>query len=246
MTIASKPHDPATLVWVGSTTQPEFVDAYRYCRGHVAQLAVRRSPQELIQRPAGFVKRMIFTRPDRCPLPISLQAKIRERYADSEYLTLSSLLCDGEARTGEPWPAMRNIRFSRWQEFVPAWLEPCGHRAKRVQSVGAVLVVCDRYEMAEPYLDWSASLGHTAIWSRNLNPASLRNVTHVMWDDSMASPLSAEGWRNRLGIPLASRVRHVWLTTQPNAAQINAAIAGGVSEVFTKPVVLQTLLAQIH
>jgi len=100
--------------------------------------------------------------------------------------------------------------------------------------------------MAEPYLDWSASHGHTALWSRTLNYAAARNVTNVIWDDSIASPLSAEGWRRRLGIAGASKIHHIWLTTQPHAAQINAAIAGGVSQVFTKPVALQVLLNRLH
>ena len=246
MTSFSNHHDPATLIWVGSTSQPEFISVFRYCRANVAQIAVRRSPQELIQRPAGFVKRIIFARTDRRPLPSSLQTEILGRYADSECLTLSSLLCDGESRTGEPWLGMRNIRFSRWQEIVPAWLEPCGNRPKRSQSVGSVLVICDRYEMAEPYLDWSASHGHTALWSRTLNNAAARNVTNVIWDDSIASPLSAEGWRSRLGIAEALQIHHMWLTTQPYAAQIDAAIAGGVSQVFTKPVALQVLLNRLH
>ncbi len=239
--------DPATLVWVGSTMHPEFIDAFRYCRDHVAQLAVRRTPQELLNRPAGFVKRIIFARVDRQPLPKAVHASIIERYGDAGndgtlYLTLSSMLCDGETRTGEPW-TMPNIRFSRWRDVIPTWLEPCGHRGTVLCNSGAILVICDRYEMAEPYLDWASSLGRATIWSRTQNLSAARNISNVIWDDSIALPVTTDGWRKR--VSGGSPIHHTWLTTQPHAAEIKAAIEGGVSQVFTKPVTMNSLFAGI-
>ncbi|MGV3483780.1 MAG: hypothetical protein ACO1RT_05135 [Planctomycetaceae bacterium] len=236
-------HEPGTLVWVGDHSRPEFADAFRFCRDHVAQIATRRSPRELLNRPAGFVRRLLFSRADRRPLPPALFTALTARYRDSQWLALCSALCDGESRTGEPWPGVRQVRFSRWNEVLPTWLEPCGHVCPPTPSLGALLVISDRYETAEPYLDMAASTGHTVFWNRHFNRRAVRNVQTVLWDDSLAPPAAADRWRQRLGGPADASLRHVWLVTQPQAAEIKAAISGGISQVLTKPIALGALFA---
>ncbi len=236
--------EPGTLVWVGNHSHPEFTDAFRFCCRHTAQMAIRRSPRELIERPAGMVKRILFARLDRRPLPLTMQSGIRDRYADAQWLALNSTLCDGEPRTGSPWPNSRQARFSRWHEVLPNWLEPCGNSPPVEQSAGATLVICDRYELAEPYLEFAASLDCPVVWQRGFNAATCRQFSHVIWDDSVATPTTPEVWRQRLGT--AANVKHSWLAIQPQVTEIAAAVAGGVGQVLTKPVSLPSLLAGTH
>ena len=73
--------EPGTLVWVGTTTHPEFLGAFRFCQDHAAQLAVRRDEDALLARPAGFVQRILFARLDRRPLAPRLQQELLQRYA---------------------------------------------------------------------------------------------------------------------------------------------------------------------
>ena len=251
MTEVTGNSEPGTLVWVGNTSQPEFRSAFQFCRDRVAQLAVRRSPRELVDRPAGFVKRIVFARTDRRPLSVAVHAALQQRYSAVESLALNSALCDGESRTGSPWPNIniniKSLRFSRWQEVLPAWIEPCGYRQSVKLSGQAMLVICDRYEMAEPYLDIASSLGQTAIWQRSYNILNARNVDRVLWDDSIAMPTTTTIWRQRIHASESteSAATHNWLVTQPYAAEINAALAAGVSQVFTKPVVIERLFETI-
>lgn len=249
--------EPGTLVWVGPKTHPEFIEAFRYCQANAGQLAVRTSLAELVRRPAGFVKRIIITRLDRRPMPSLLTTKILSHYVDAELLTLASSLCDGEARSGTPWTPIRSIRFSRWRERLPQWLEPCGCRAEKQAAWSSVLILTDRYESAEPLLDYAAMRGRTAVWKRKPSHASIRNFDRVWWDESVAGAASADIWRQRLtgttaatqsgvgagaaGPSASGGMNHTWLVTQPHADEIGDAIRGGVSEVITKPAKLASL-----
>lgn len=235
---------PGTLVWIGYPLQREFIDAFRFCREHAAQVAIRRSLRELVDRPAGSVQRIIIARSDRRPLPTRLLAALAGRYGDAQWLALTSAICDGETRSDEPWPVpLRRLRFSRWSERLPEWFGPCGNTAPSATQRGTLVVICDRYEMAEPYLEIAASQGRTSLWKRQLNRSSTRHVGSVLWDDSVATPTTTEQWRWRLDGSQRASVQHIWLVTQPHAAEIRAAIAGGISKVLTKPVAIDALFA---
>jgi hypothetical protein len=234
-------NEPGTLIWVGPKTHPEFKDAFQFCLANSAQLAVRNHLQELAARPAGFVKRVLIVRPDRRPAPACLLNPIVPLYRNAEFLTLSSSLCDGEMRSGKPWDGISNLRFSRWQEKLPDWLEPCGVKKATSRISTSMLLLADRYETAEPYLDYAASLGRTILWKRTSNSLAVRNVDHVIWDESVVSAAAEATWRHRLAGVSSPATRHTWLVTQAHSHEIQAAIAAGVSAVQTKPTTMNSL-----
>lgn len=248
--------EPGTLLWIGPTSHPEFAAALRFCRDHVAQIAVRKSLSEAIRRPAGYVCRIIFARPTRQTPRREAWEAFTTRYDQVPALVLYSSLCDGEGRTGTPWPVDDSIRFSRWGERLPVWLAPCGVGPAAAEPASSLLVISDRYEMAEPYLDWAGGLRLTTAWQRRFIPALHRGFDTVLWDDSSAPPATALDWRQRLGEQAnhggdspsgetAGRRRHLWLTLQPSIDAIDQAIAGGVTRVLTKPVSAEAIL-QVH
>ncbi len=238
-----------TVVWVGPTRHPEFFDAYRYCKSVAPQIATRRSLTQLIARPASAVTHLIVARADRCGTPAAW-GSVRQRYATAEFISIASSLCDGHKRSGDPWPDLATIRFSRWDEVLPSWfgirLRRPLHRASVRKSV---LVVADRYEIAEPLLDWLSDGGHTALWQRSAVAARMRNIDAVIWDDSAAPPTCHPQWQRRMApfidasatTPSRERSRQIWLALQPTAAEIADAKRGGVADVLTKPVALDAL-----
>lgn len=258
---AASPAAPATLLWIGPTGHREFAAAYRYCRDHVGQIAVRRGLGEAIRRPAGYTGRIIFARPTRqVPSPRLWHAFAR-CYPEVASLALCGSLCDGEGRTGEPWPGGEKLRFSRWWERLPTWLEPCGVPARgdtaraggdtaraggvsgdTARGSGALWVLCDRFEMAEPFLQWAERQGWYGGWHRRFLPAVHRGGGTVLWDDSVARPAAAAAWRERLS-PSTGSYRHLWLALQPSAAEIDAALQGGVRRVLSKPATLAAIVA---
>lgn len=234
--------EPGTLVWVGPKSHPEFADAFRFSLANSAQLAVRNHLQELVTRPAGFVRRVLIARPDRRPVPPCLSTHLIPRYRDAEFIALNSSLCDGEFRTGTPWDGIRNLRFSRWQEILPEWLSPCGYKSVPSKPWASLLLLMDRYETAEPYLDYAASLKRTAFWHRSYVPLTARNVDLVVWDDSVAPACSTSVWYERLAGVTSSSTRHRWLVTQPQSDEIQAALLAGIDSVHTKPAALSSLM----
>lgn len=255
---------PGTLLWIGPTAHPEFSDAFRYCRSSVAQIAVRRSESEAIRRPAGFVRRIIFARPNRRIPKRSVCDAFQALYCDARGLAIGGSLCDGEPRTGSAWPLGDSIRFSRWSQALPAWLSPCGVSCpagmtpmSAGQSIAAqsLLVVSDRFEMAEPWLVLADRLFAHSTWHRRYVPVLHRRFDTVLWDDSAAPPVAADAWRSRLCGPGLSGSesgesrrgdappRHFWMAYQPSVESAAAARAGGISVVLTKPVLVDHLLA---
>ncbi len=255
---------PGTLLWIGPTAHDEFADAYRYCRNHVAQIAVRKSLREALLRPAGYVRRVIFARPTRQTPRRAVWDRFIARYDQASSLALCSSLCDGEARTGTPWPADGSIRFSRWGECLPGWLSPCGARDKRVQQPSSLLVISDRFEMAEPYLQWASGIQLTAHWQRRFIPALHGGFDTVLWDDSAACPADARTWQLRLGErsdppaalspkgaaalgPSSSadkpQPRHLWIALHPSIDAIHQAHGGGIASVLTKPVRIDSIFS---
>jgi hypothetical protein len=237
--------EPGTLLWIGPTAHPEFIDAFRFCSSSVAQLAVRKNLHQAIARPAGYVRRMIVARPTRQTPQRPIWDRFSAHYGHVPAIALCSTLCDGEGRTGTPWPASTAVRFSRWNEVLPAWLAPCGVRAPATSTKSSVLVVTDRFEMAEPYLLWADATGVTSCWHRSFMPGLHRSFGTVLWDDSSARPAAAETWRERLNEhPLSQR--HLWLALQPSIEAIEQAIAGGIAAVLTKPVTTDAIFQVFH
>jgi hypothetical protein len=117
----------------------------------------------------------------------------------------------------------------------------------------SLLVICDRFEMAEPWLVLADRLFAHSTWHRRYVPALHHRFDTVLWDDSAAPPVAADGWRSRLcgsecgewrerrrGNVLP---RHLWMAFQPSVESAAAARAGGISVVLTKPVLVEHLFA---
>jgi hypothetical protein len=254
--------EPGTLLWIGPSAAAEFVDAFRFCRDHVGQMAVRRSLREAISRPAGYVSRIIIARPTRQLPRKDVFEQFVSRYSSVTTLALCGSLCDGEGRTGTPWPVSTSIRFSRWSSVLPRWLDPCGVRPPVKPAVASLLVISDRFEMAEPFLEAASHCGITANWNRRFIPAVHRSFQTILWDDSAARPAESSTWRQRLGrhdeLPEtttgraaidAAQVRgltpqsprHLWIALQPSIDAITQAIDGGIAEVLTKPATIESI-----
>jgi len=243
---------PGTLLWIGPTGHREFAEAYRFCRQQVGQMAVRKHLAEAACRPAGYVQRIVIARPSRQPPRAAVWERFSARYSNIPMTALCGSVCDGEPRTGTPWPVGCSLRFSRWAELLPHWLSPCGVRSQPCDPSSALLVISDRFEMAEPLLDWAGGLGLVTGWHRRFLPALHGCFDTVLWDDSAAAPAVAATWAARLGTPTDSnsrrpprpvRQRHLWLALQPSSEAIQQACAGGICRVLSKPARLEAVLS---
>lgn len=244
---------PATLLWIGPTSHPEIKDAFKFCSQTAAQLAVRRNAAEAVRRPAGFVERIIFARPTRhVPKPAVIDRMVAT-YPGADSIAICGQLCDGEGRTGTPWPLGNRLRFSRWAERLPQWLRPCASGSNAAgPSSGALkarnlLVIADRFDTAEPLLMWADSVGVCAAWHRRFVPALHDRYGTILWDDSAAMATSANQWATRLNASgeKGKSANHIWMSLQPSIDEIDQAIRGGISRVLTKPVMIDAIRATL-
>jgi hypothetical protein len=242
---------PGTLLWIGPTRHPEFVEAFRFCRDRAGQIAVRANLRAASRRPAGHVQRVIFALPDRSVPPADLWAEFltTQVTAGCEVLALGGSLCDGRGRSGEPWPGGPMLRFSRWEEFLPRWLAPCGVRPRAVASPRrGLLVLCDRFETAEPWLAAAQRQDIAVAWHRRFIPVLHAGFDLILWDDSVAPPASADAWTRRRSAEDSPRLafsrQDVWLSLQPTSDDIRQALSGGIARVLTKPVAIDAVFGQ--
>jgi hypothetical protein len=253
---------PGTLLWIGPTSHPEVKDAFKFCSQTAAQLAVRRSAAEAVERPAGFVQRIIFSRPTRhVPKPAVIN-RLVATYPGADSIAICGQLCDGEGRTGTPWPLADRftgrLRFSRWDERLPQWLQPCasGNSAAACASIDSLnarnlLVIADRFDTAEPLLMWADSVGICAAWHRRFVPALHNRCGAILWDDSAAMATSADQWKARLNTPntpgeQSQSANHIWMSLQPSIDEIDQAMRGGIRRVLTKPVMIDAILTTLR
>ncbi len=245
---------PATLLWIGPTSHPEIKDAFKFCSQTAAQLAVRRDAAEAVRRPAGFVQRIIFARPTRHVPKQAVVDRLVATYSGADSIAICGQLCDGEGRTGTPWPLGNRLRFSRWAERLPQWLQPCasGYNAAGSSSGGLntrnLLVIADRFDTAEPLLMGADSVGVCAVWHRRFVPALHDRYRTILWDDSAAMATSANQWAKRLFVSAETgkSATHIWMSLQPSIDEIDQAIRGGISRVLTKPVMIDAILANMR
>jgi hypothetical protein len=243
--------DPGTLLWIGTTSHPEFVEPFRYCRDHSGQIAVRGTLREALSRPAGHVRRVIFARVGRDVPTASAWGQFAARYLSEpgcDALAIRGSLCDGAGRSGDAWPGGKTIRFSRWRELLPTWLAPCGTRSAEPPTIDSLLVLCDRFETAEPLLDVALHGGIVATWHRNFVPALHAGFRTVLWDDSVAPPAASTDWQQRLdparSLTQRATPRHIWMALQPSIEAIRDATAGGIDEVISKPLAIDQIFGQ--
>lgn len=254
-----------TLAWVGPTGRGECVDAFRFCAAQALQIAPRRSLEDLIDRPAEGVGRVVVVRMDRRSAATGQLERLERLFPEAAKTLLLGGDCEGEGRTGESWPGFERLYWHRWNQVIPSWFtaeaatvlasasrdtlaSPRHAAAPRAATPRAVIPRASRRSVAviggsrsavDGLLDSVAALGHAVVWLPTIAGANVRNVDVCLWDDSAAPPASTAVWRERLAASLAvavrERPRHGWVVGFPRIDQWNAARRAGVETLISKP-----------
>ena len=233
-----------TLVWIGDPHAAEFQEAYDHCVAHAAQVALRPNLDEALRRPASHVGYIVQTNDSREPLDFDQQQQLASLYPQASMIRLLGTLCEGMRIEEEPIQGANRVYWHRWQQVLPGWLES---ESEPQAKVGTVVVLAASYTLAEPLLELAESAGATAIWCRQVETLKLRNVDTVWWDDSVASPTSSRGWRQRLEAVRTRDAgsRHAWIANAPRLNQHRDAIRGGVDVILSKPHRIEALTATL-
>ena len=233
---------PGTLMWIGSRTHGEMIQAFRECEANAPQIALRATVAEAVSRPAGLVRQIIVARPDRSPADRQPLESLRAAYPEALLICLLGSGCEGERRTGQPWPGFQRVYWHQWNQHAATWLggrvwTAAGEAAPRSDHPAMALVLADRMNAAAPILDLMQSIDIAAVWLRPGQQAAVRGASIVLWDDSAAPPAPRHVWRRRLA-PLDSATgqpRHLWLVGFPRLHDWTEACRGGIDTPISKP-----------
>ena len=243
----------STLLWLGDTSLCEFRSAYQYCVRHAAQIAFREDVLEAVRRPASDVGRIIVARANRNPARREAFAALSNQYPEARWIDLLGPLCEG-IRQSSIANATR-VAWHRWEQVLPDWLQDSklfdsldydlDHRPSAAAS--SVAVIASSFDVAQAYLDLAEFHGVTAVWCQSPDSMRVRNIEAVWWDDSAATPVRAEQWRDRVSRFSSANqaIRHVWITHTAWLDQQQAAIDGGIGTIISKPFRIDSLLTTL-
>lgn len=228
-------------MWVGDTTASEFRGAVEYCLMNVSQLAFRRDMAEAESRPASDVRWILFAQSDRNNFD---RRRLLHRYPKAKAITLCGSLCQS---TGQCFHT-DSCDWHRWEQELPGWFGLEHAKSPQCQTVA---VVASSLSAADPLMDLAQSCGATAIWCRNANAHQVRNIDAVWWDDSVATPVSAQVWSSRMDVFArpGKSVQHAWIANSPTMWDAQQAREAGIGWLVSKPHRIDALvgmLAQIE
>src|SRR6056297_37548 len=239
-----------TLLWIGPRDTAETAPAFGYCQRQASQLALRDDFADAAARRADAVTTIVAVRAWRAAVPSGDLKRVESRYPDARRIQLVGSQCEGEARTGHPWPDWQRLRWHAWNQVMPGWFEDRAD-PDRLDAVpldghvgwGVTMIVAASRQAAAPLLDLLTANSATGLWTPPARVGMATNVQRVIWDDSAAPSTSAAHWRERLGtVATAPGARHAWTMNYPRAAELAAAREGGVDAMFSKPYLRQPWL----
>jgi hypothetical protein len=235
-----------TLVWIGPTHTDEVAEAFQYCVEHVPQLAIRRDIEHFLSFPAQHVSHVVVVRMDRRPAGQDAEKICTLAPRAACWMMLGSG-CEGESRTGNPWPGFSHFYWHRWNQILPTWFHsqnaPIGRPT--VLKERAVIAIMTANPVALDALgDHLTAAGHSVVYSRDMLHTPVTNVQLCIWDDTLASPTSPQKWAQRIGAinqPTSQPVHHVWLAGFPRIQDWQLARRGGIHSLISKPFSLTSI-----
>lgn len=234
-----------TLLWIGPRNGGEFAPPHRFCETTASQIAWRPSIQVALRRPASDVRCIVIAQDNRASISEVSLASLAKLYPDASRLNLLGSMCEGVCRYPVAYFGGDRHYWHRWNQILPDFVRSCGVVDQSGRRATSVLILASRFTDAETLLDLAESTGATAVWSRSSDTMRVRNVDAVWWDESVVTATTAETWMARTRAIGNSAARHAWIASGIRADQWNAAIAGGVERIVSKPYRIEPLIEML-
>ena len=173
--------------------------------------------------------------------------------------------CEGESRTGNPWPAIPRIYWhqwpnasrreieklaaqqSSWWQLPPTaapderFLLESGHDLN--SHHGLVVIASPRWESSEALADACRAAGYHSVWHRRERPARTHGAAAVIWDGSGLELRDEQEIRflssQYPGAPLVA------LLNYPRVETVALARQCGATAVLSKPLLVEDLLGAL-
>jgi len=261
---------PASLpvMLVGDAGHGEFRSAIemleRYCELTIARDLA--TALDELRRAASAASLMVIaqTRPGEHSAA-QLDA-LRRAAPLAPFVNLLGSLCEGESRSGSPWPGAARVYWHQWrQRALPelaalragrtsSWSLPatasdeerllCSASEPFARRQGLVAIASENFEMA----DWLAGAcreqGFAAVRTSVSLAVKTSGVAAVLWDSGLAGEANASDLTALQGVFPGARV--IALLDFPRIEHYERLLAAGAAAVLSKPVMLAELFGQLE
>ncbi len=255
------------ILLVGDYRHGDFRDAEAWLRANTHLTAATTIAEALSQLAAGPPPEVILiaqARPGRFH-----QRQIEQLHAACPVSRLIALLgawCEGETRSGRPWPGVLRVYWHQWNSrFIPelsaeppvragVWELPrtatAGERLLPTAQVqgprrsGLIAIQTSAWTMFESLSDACRWAGYATAWLAPSQPPQLHGVSAVIWD--------AVGCRDQEIHELqelAARYRPARVVAMLDFLRLSdhdRALAAGATAVLAKPFLVSDLLLQLE
>jgi hypothetical protein len=261
-----RPRPPLHLLLVGQTERREFRDIAALLAGEtvltccpnlnraLAMAHVETAPWDLIviaqSHPGEYSSNQIDA--------------LRTRFPTSPLVALLGSWCEGETRTGKPWPAAARVfwhDFPDWwrtgrqttaERRCPAWGLPVTFAEEerllaldqhQTTGWGLVVIASHRTATVDALTTACSDRNLATLWIRPGDRTTARGAAAVVWDGSQMSAEEShelEALSQRFpGAPLLALLDFPRIETQERA------IAAGATAILAKPLLLNALHRQL-
>lgn len=235
------------LLWIGDNQHPEFHDAWSWAN-QTLDCQHRPSIDEAVAQPVASIQRVVLARSSRDPFIESTFNALLRQYPIAKFATLLGSLCEGELRTGTPWPICQRIYWHRWAEQGVRWCgeesgEPIIPRPIASEMSAGTIAIVSRSRWICAGLAESLrqqKIPCIAIATQQLSIAG--PYSHLLWDDSVLA--SADDWSALApqAAAHAGNAQHHWLASGPRIETWQSLQAVGFASLHSKPLDLNSII----
>jgi hypothetical protein len=256
-----------SILLMGSTDRSEFRDARSVLDESGDVVAVGDAESALAALEDGRTSADLIVVAQAYPGQFSHEAvdRLRRAAPTGRIVGLLGSWCEGEPRSGQPWPATIRIYWHEWEARVrqeiarlqsgasSSWSLPitAGEEERLLLSAeerparreGLIAVCTPEFDMQDWLRAAAARRGYASVWVLPHRPVHVEGVTAAVFDATDGRGDEAV-WLERLAVAIAP-APIVALWNLPRVDERNRALGAGARAVLCKPLLVEDLFWQL-
>ena len=229
------------LLWIGVPQAKSLRDVYDQAVACSDSVATRWDLRDAMARPRGAVDVVVHCREDRHPIDHETAERLSDQLGDAIWLDVLGPLALGVR--DRSCSSARSLPFHSLIDEIQLIRGASGSRDSELPFRSVVLLAASDLD-TELYRQVIVDAPVSFSWATPSQRSRFSNADLYWWDDSVAPAAERDEWKSRIqSIDPGGAAVHLWICHGANFSQEQAALAGGVSRVLRKPVLLNSLLA---
>jgi hypothetical protein len=253
------------LLFIGNTSSPEFAPLLRTARRCVEVdvcESIARSLASSDLLPSADVVALVQSRRGR--IAADGVDELRRRWPLTPLVALLGSWCEGEVRTGRPWPGVPRVYWHQFEASLandleriaagkcPSWGLPTtlttDERFERLaisrveRRSGLIAIRSARHGDFDALADVCRGVGYAVVAVPPGEPVTVRGADAAIWSETYAGNAASEISQLRDSLPTKTLVA---LLHFPRHDDVQQSLAAGATAVVSKPFMLDALLREL-